>query len=59
MKDLMDYQALPVHLDQLVPKALPDQVAKEEKREPRVPWTPGKTKQQRITRTPRTSRPVW
>ena len=37
MKDLMDYQALPVHPDQVVPKAIPDQVAKEEEREPRVP----------------------
>ena len=33
----MDYQALLAHLDQLVLKALPDQVAKEEEREPRVP----------------------
>jgi len=35
-KDLEGYQALPVHLDILVPRALPDQVVKEEEREPRV-----------------------
>ena len=36
MKDLMGYQALPVYLDLLAPKAFPAQVAKEEEREPQV-----------------------
>jgi len=35
-KDHEGYQALPVQLDLLVPRALPDQVVKEEEREPRV-----------------------
>ena len=40
MKDLEGYQALPVCLDLLVPKALPDKVVKEEEREPLVPLDP-------------------
>jgi len=36
-KDLEGYQDLPVHLDLLVPRALPGQVVEEEEKEPRVP----------------------
>ena len=36
LQDLEGYQALPVQLDVLVPRALPDQVVKEEEREPQV-----------------------
>ena len=37
LQDLEGYQALPDQLDALVHRALPDQMVKEEEREPRVP----------------------
>ena len=37
MQDLEGYPALPVHLDLLVPRALQDQVVKEDERELWVP----------------------
>ena len=40
MQDLKVYQALPAHLDPLVPRALKDQMVKEEEREPWVPLDP-------------------
>ena len=40
LQDLEGYQALPVQLDVLVHRALPDKVVKEEGREPRVPLDP-------------------
>ena len=40
LQDLGGCQALPVQLDAPVPRALPDQVVKEEEREPRVPLDP-------------------
>ena len=39
-QDLVAYQALPVHLDVLVPRVLPDLVVKEEEREPQAPLDP-------------------
>ena len=39
-QDLVGYQALLVHLDILVPRAIQDQVVKEEEREPQVPQDP-------------------
>ena len=59
MQDLKGYQALQAHLDLLVPRALPDQVVKEEERELRVPKEPKENEEAEDYQDPRTCRPVW